>query len=95
MLLAGLLLAAAPETARAEPVAVIVAAGTPLPGVDTDELAQVYRRRKLFLGANRVQPINLPANHPLRRWFSQNVLKQTPEEQGPSATSVRASSIAA
>lgn len=75
-----MLAAATARSAQAEPVAVIVAAGTSLQGVDIDELAQVYRRRKLFLGASRVQPINLPANHPLRRWFSQAVLKQSPED---------------
>jgi ABC-type phosphate transport system substrate-binding protein len=67
---------AAPEGA----VAVIAAAGSSLPALRTDELAQLYRRRKLFVGAQRVQPVNLPAQHPLRRWFSQQLLGASPQE---------------
>lgn len=61
-------------------VAVIVPAGTAPAALAADDLAQVYRRRKLFSSGQKLQPVNLPAAHPLRRWFSQQVLQRTPEE---------------
>lgn len=61
-------------------VAVIVAPQARPTSLPLAELAQIYRRQKLFVADARVQPINLPANHPLRRWFSQQVLGQMPEE---------------
>lgn len=61
-------------------VAVIVASGSGPQQLRGDELAQLYRRQKQFIGGQRLQPVNLPAQHPLRRWFSQQVLGQTPEE---------------
>lgn len=74
----------APPAWAAEPrVAVIVAAGEPLPALGLEELAQIYRRRKQFIGPQRVQPANLPPQHALRRHFSQQVLKRTPEEMEP------------
>jgi hypothetical protein len=76
--LAGLGLAGA---ARAESrVAVIVAAGGPGTPWPLDDLALIYRRKKQFVGPARVQPINLPAQHPLRQFFSQQVLHKSPEE---------------
>lgn len=81
-LLAGVLLGLAwPLAVRADGgVVVIVApsASSPAP-IDAEELAAIYRRRQLFMAGQRVQPVNLPTQHPLRRWFSQQVLKQTPE----------------
>jgi hypothetical protein len=62
-------------------LAVIVAAnGGPVNGWSLEDLALIYRRKKQFVGSARVQPINLPAQHPLRRFFSQQVLHKTPEE---------------
>ena len=76
--LAGLCLA---DGAVAETrVAVIVAAGGTNSNLVPDDLALIYRRKKQFVGSARVQPINLPAQHPLRRFFSQQVLHKTPEE---------------
>lgn len=71
----------APLPARADSrVAVIAAAGTPMPTIGADDLAALFRRKKLFLGGQKAEPINLPAQHPLRRHFSQQVLHRTPEE---------------
>ncbi len=75
LLLAGLVHAAANDTG----VAVIVAADARLQGISAEQLALIYRRQLQFIGGQRVQPINLPAAHPLRRWFSQQVLGQPPE----------------
>ena len=61
-------------------VAVIASPGQAAVGLGVDELAQVYRRRRLFVAGVRVQPVNLPSTHPLRRYFSQQVLHKTPEE---------------
>ncbi len=61
-------------------VAVVVAAQAPAASLTLEELAQVYRRRRQFVGGQRVQPINLPAAHGLRRFFSQSVLQQAPED---------------
>lgn len=62
-------------------LAVIVAAnGAPTTGLSLEDLALIYRRKKQFVGNARVQPINLPAQHPLRRFFSQQVLHKTPED---------------
>ena len=61
-------------------VAVIVAPGAILPPLSAEELASIYRRQKLFVAGMRVQPVNLPPQHALRRWFSQQLLKQAPEE---------------
>ena len=61
-------------------VAVVVAAQGPATSLTMEELAQVFRRRRQFVGGQRVQPINLPAAHALRRFFSQAVLQQAPED---------------
>lgn len=61
-------------------VAVVVAAQSPATSLTLEELAQVFRRRRQFVGGQRVQPINLPAAHALRRFFSQAVLQQAPED---------------
>ena len=61
-------------------VAVVAAADAALPPLSAEELALIYRRQKLFVAGMRVQPVNLPAQHVLRRWFSQQLLKQAPEE---------------
>lgn len=67
---------------------VAAAAGTPgspgtvLPAtIGVDDLARIYRRQQQFMAGTRLQPVNLPAAHPLRRWFSQQVLGSAPDEQ--------------
>ena len=61
-------------------VAVIVAAGGSGAPWPLDDIALIYRRKKQFVGPARVQPINLPSQHPLRQFFSQQVLHKSPEE---------------
>jgi hypothetical protein len=85
LLLAGLLAAAAarpqPGVADEPLLAVVVAAARPdQPG--EDEIAQIFKRRKLFWSdGTRIQPVNLPADHPLRQRFSRHVLHQSPDAQ--------------
>lgn len=78
--LLGLGLGATPAPAADTRVAVIVPAGAQPAALAADDLGAVYRRRKLFSGGQKLQPVNLPAAHPLRRWFSQQVLQRSPEE---------------
>lgn len=78
--LLGLGLGATPAPAADTRVAVIVPAGAQPAALAADDLGAVYRRRKLFGGGQKLQPVNLPAAHPLRRWFSQQVLQRSPEE---------------
>lgn len=62
-------------------MAVIVAPTVaPTMALGLDDLALVFRRRRQFVGNVRAEPINLPAQSPLRRFFSQQVLRKTPEE---------------
>lgn len=62
-------------------IAVIVPAATGSVHLDQDELAQIFRRRKLYWGdGKKVYAVNLPASHPLRESFSASVLKAQPEE---------------
>jgi len=83
VLLACAAMAVPAGTARAADgrLAVIISANAaPTGGLSLEELGQIYRRKQQFLGSARVQPINLPAQHPLRRFFSQQVLHKTPED---------------
>jgi hypothetical protein len=61
-------------------VAVIVAPASPAAALSSADLALVYRRKKLFVAGQRVQPVNLPSAHPLRRFFSLQILQRSPEE---------------
>lgn len=80
-LLLSLLLCASAAAQAAEPViAVIVPAQREAVGLDGDDLALVFKRKKLLWpDGRRIQPVNLPANHPLRRRFTEAVLRMTPE----------------
>lgn len=71
----------APLARAAEPVlAVIVHPATDTGDVDGGALALIYKRRRLLWNdGSRIQPVNLPADHPLRRRFSRAVLHRTPE----------------
>ncbi|SFF59792.1 hypothetical protein SAMN04488120_11145 [Fontimonas thermophila] len=68
--------------ARAEDavIAVVVHPAVDTGRLDAEMLAQIYKRRRLYWrdGA-RIQPVNLPPDHPLRRRFSVAILGQLPE----------------
>ncbi len=61
-------------------VAVVVGAAARMPPWGQAELAPVWLRHRQFADGVRLQPVNLPAGQTLRRWFSQQVLGQSPEE---------------
>ncbi|MFA5941335.1 MAG: hypothetical protein WC809_18430 [Sinimarinibacterium sp.] len=72
--------AAAQAPAPAPVIAVVVHPAAATGAVDADALAQIFKRRKIYWRDGvRIQPVNLPADHPLRQRFSQAVLRQTPE----------------
>jgi len=70
-----------PGMAAGEVLAVIVPQGEArAPGAQ--ELALIFKRKKLnWEDGSRIHPVNLPADHPWRRLFSQRVLKSLPEAQ--------------
>lgn len=82
---AGLLLAflvlAAPQARAAAPVlAVVVPASHASEALRPAEVALVYKRKKLlWRDGRRIQPVNLPADHPMRVLFSTALLGETPE----------------
>jgi hypothetical protein len=82
-----ILLSSAGATRRAlaseHKIAVVTAAADAAVALSLDDLEQIFRRRKQFIGRTRAQPVNLPSAHALRRAFSQQVLRGTPEELEP------------
>ena len=86
LLLTGVLLTAQaedpPTVAPAAPavtLAVVVAADDLRAQIDRSVLSLVYRRKRQFWpDGRRIHPINLPAAHPLRVQFSQQVLGANP-----------------
>ena len=47
-----------------------------------DEIALIFKRRKLFWSNGaRIQPVNLPADHPLRQHFARTLLHLSAEAQ--------------
>lgn len=84
LLIAGLLLwqLCAPAWAAGPVIAVVIPAGREMAGMDADDIAQVYMRRKLLWpDGRRIEPVNLPADHPLRQRISEALLHQSPESQ--------------
>jgi hypothetical protein len=62
-------------------LAVIAAPNTGISSLSLGELQLIYRRKRRFLNdGTLLQPVNLPAGNAARRFFSQLVLRHTPEE---------------
>ena len=63
------------------PIAVVVGTSSPIHDVTIDGLREVYlRRRRIWPDGSASLPVNLPADHPVRRAFSRRVLGRLPEE---------------
>lgn len=61
-------------------IAVVVHPAADTGTLDAETLAQIYKRRRLYWRSGaRIQPVNLPPDHALRRRFSLAVLGQAPE----------------
>jgi ABC-type phosphate transport system substrate-binding protein len=72
-----------PSALGAEPTIVVIMA--PSPGSHTvlgaTDLEQIFKRtRRFWDNGQRIQPANLPANHAVRRAFSQLVFGLSPED---------------
>ena len=86
-LLAPVLLALAlamPDARAAErSFAVIAAAGATEQPLTRESISLIFKRKQTYWGnGTRIQPVNLPPAHPLRRTFSQSMLGQLPEAMG-------------
>jgi len=63
------------------PFAVITAPGVAEHRPSREVISLIFKRKqKYWENGTRIQPVNLPAAHPLRRAFSQNLLGQLPED---------------
>ena len=63
------------------PIAIVVGTASPIRDVTVDGLREVYlRRRRIWPDGSTSLPVNLPADHPLRRTFSTRVLGRLPED---------------
>jgi len=86
-LLASALLAlalAVPDAWAAErSFAVIAAAGVAEQRLTRESISLIFKRKQTYWeNGTRIQPVNLPPAHPLRRAFSQSMLGQLPEAMG-------------
>ncbi|MDB5972547.1 MAG: hypothetical protein JWQ90_4997 [Hydrocarboniphaga sp.] len=70
-------------TGRAEePLLAVIVAAARADQPSDDEIAQIFKRKKLFWDdGSRIQPVNLPADHPLRRRLMRDVLHQSADAQ--------------
>ena len=63
------------------PIAIVVGTASPIRDVTVDGLREVYlRRRRIWPDGTPSLPVNLPADHPVRRAFSRRVLGRLPED---------------
>ena len=70
-----------PASAASElPFAVIAAPGATDHQLTRESVALIFRRKQSYWGnGSRIQPVNLPPAHPLRRAFSRAILGHAPE----------------
>jgi ABC-type phosphate transport system substrate-binding protein len=62
------------------PFVVITAPGATEHHLTRESISLIFKRKqKYWENGTRIQPVNLPTTHPLRRAFSQTILGQTPE----------------
>lgn len=62
------------------PFAVITAPGVTEHHPTRESISLIFKRKqKYWENGTRIQPVNLPTTHPLRRAFSQTILGQAPE----------------
>ena len=62
-------------------IVVIMAPGSAPVKLAREQLALIFKAKKNFWeDGTRVQPVNLPVSHPVRRAFSMQIFKQNPEE---------------
>jgi hypothetical protein len=63
------------------PFVIIAARDVPTRRLTRQEIAAMFLRQQVLCSnGDRVQPVNLPPAHPLRRAFSEQTLQRTPQE---------------
>lgn len=63
------------------PFAVIAAPGVSEHRLSPESVSLMFRRKQTYWeNGTRIQPVNLPPAHPLRREFSQTILGRLPED---------------
>jgi hypothetical protein len=73
--------AATEREGNAVAIAVVVGRGSRVREISKDDLREIYlRRRRVWSDGERVIPINLPADDPLRERFSRLVLGRAPDD---------------
>ncbi len=71
-------LAAVPSIAGTDDEIVVITARPPADRVTAKTLERIYLKRKiLWSDGQRIVPVNLPANHPLRAAFTKRILKRS------------------
>jgi ABC-type phosphate transport system substrate-binding protein len=64
-----------------EGLAIVVSAADDRNSLSLKELKRIYQRKTLVdATGHRIIPVNLPPDHPLRRYFSQTLFDALPEE---------------
>lgn len=82
LLTLGLCLQATGMAADKSVIAVIVTNDNPNKSISLGELKLIYWRKKTYwANGQRIHPINLPPDHPLRLQFSSNILGSAPSAQ--------------
>ena len=82
LLIIGLSLQATSMAADKTAIAVIVASDNPNKSLSLGELKLIYWRKKTYwANGQRIHPINLPSDNPLRLQFSSSILGSTPSAQ--------------
>lgn len=82
LLIIGLSLQATGMAADKTAIAVIVASDNPNKSLSLGELKLIYWRKKTYwANGQRIHPINLPSDNPLRLQFSSSILGSTPSAQ--------------
>src|SRR5471030_1325080 len=79
LVLAGALVA--PARCDELAIVVIMASGTAPGKLSREQLGLIFKNKRRFWDdGSRIQPVNLPASHTVRRSFTQQVYNRSPEE---------------
>jgi len=79
--LAFLCLPAFAALAEEPALAIVMASGTVPPRLGREQIAQIFKHKKRYWDdGSRILAVNLPASHPLRRSFTQQIYGRNPEE---------------
>ena len=60
-------------------ITIYIVTGTDI-NVSCTDIKRIYLKEKMFINGKKIIPVNLPANHPLRKIFNRYFLKMDEEE---------------